>query len=317
MIEDEKKTISVKSIVVTVFCLLAVAAAFLYVKKSPAKGGPGAGGKGFGPGGMKTETVVTVKTMKAKKEVLHDYVNTNGEIESKSSVAVFPDIGGSLYRNYVSLGSIVKKGDVIAEIDPSQPGSYFTHSKVLAPVSGTIIASVVDPGTKVTTQSVITTIGDVSNLQLKVKVVERYVADIKPGLKAKVNLEAYGDEIFNATVSRVSPVVDQTSRTKEVVLDFDSKDKRINAGMFAKVILFTVDYKGKIAVPLSCIVTKGKHSYVFVISEDGQTAVKKEVVLGKAVDNLVQVDGIEEGQEVVIQGMGILTDGAKVRIIGK
>ena len=314
-----------KPIAIISLCVAAIAVTFIYIKKAPAgkgrmpgmQGAPAGKGMAGGKGGpmVVTETMVTVKTQEAKKTVLHDYVNTNGEIESKSSVAVFPDIGGKVYQNFVGLGSVVKKGDVIAEIDPSEPGAYYTHSKVFAPVSGTIIASVVEAGTKVSTQSVITTIGDVSNLQLKVKIVERYVANIRKGLKAKVILDAYENEVFEATVVKVSPVLDQNSRTKEVVLDFDKKDERINAGMFAKVTLYTVDYSGVVAVPTSCIVAKGKHNYVFVVSKDGKKAVKREVFLGRSVDNLVQAEGIEEGERIVVEGMSVLTDGSLIREI--
>lgn len=311
----EEGKFSIKSFIIIMACILAAAGVFFYTKSSPAKGKAG----GMGPKGMggfgaprgKVEAVVSVRTRIAEVNTLHDFVNTNGEIESKSSIAVFPDIGGKVYKNFVSLGSVVKKGQAIAEIDPSEPGSYYTHSKVFAPVSGTIIASPVEPGTKVSTQSVITTIGDVSNLQLRVKIVERYVANVRNGLKAKVRLEAYGDEVFDATVTKVSPVLDQASRTKEVILDFDKKDARVNAGMFGKVTLYTVDHKGKVTVPSKSIVTKGKHNYVFVA--DGDVAKKIEVTLGHSVQDEVQVDGIEKGQRVIVEGMNSLTDGSKIR----
>lgn len=323
--DEEKSKKKIVPIVIVAACVLALVLTQLVIKKAPAKGGmpggpggPGMMGKGKGGfGAGPQETTVTVRTRAAAENILHAYVNTNGEIESKSQIAVFPDIGGKVYNNFVGLGTVVKKGDVIAEIDPSEPGAYFTHSKVFAPVSGTIVATVLEPGTKVSTQSVITTIGDVANLQLKVKIVERYVADIKPGLKAKVKLEAYPDEVFDATVAKVSPVLDQTSRTKEVILDFDKKDTRINAGMFAKVTLYTVDYKGKVTVPMSCVVTKGSHNYVFVVDEGGDRARKVEVILGRSVDDEVQVDGIEAGTKVVVEGMSVLTDGSKVRDISK
>ena len=100
-----------KPIAIISLCVAAIAVTFIYIKKAPAGKGqmPGmqgapagkgmAGGKG-GPMGA-TETMVTVKTQEAKKTVLHDYVNTNGEIESKVSVDVFPDIGGKLYKDSI------------------------------------------------------------------------------------------------------------------------------------------------------------------------------------------------------------------------
>lgn len=308
-----------KSVIVVAICLALVASTGIYIKCATKKGVPGKMGKGgpgkggFGP----QETLVSVKVMEAKKNVLHDFVKTNGEIESKSNIAVFPDIGGKVYKNFVSLGSVVKKGDVICEIDPNEPGTYYAHSQVYSPVSGTVISTMLEPGTKVSTQSVITTIGDVENLQVKAKIVERYSAYLRKGLKAKIILEAYPDEVFDAVVSKVSPVLDQTSRTKEVVLDFKQKDERVNAGMFAKITLYTVDYDDKVTVPATCVVSKGSHRYVFVLSDDEKTAVKKEVVLGHTVEAEVQVDGIDEGSTVIVEGMSVLTDGSKVKIIGR
>lgn len=312
-----KTKVNIKCLVVICTCILLVVVTGVFVEAGPKKKdgfGKRPGGRQDGFGGQ--ETVVPVKTRIAEKNVLHDYVKTNGEIESKSSIAVFPDIGGKVYRNFVGLGDIVKKGNVIAEIDPSEPGSYFAHSQVYAPVSGTIIASPLEPGTKVSTQSVITTIGDVSNLQINVKIIERFASYMKAGLKAKIVLEAFQDEVFDATVEKVSPVLDKTSRTKEVILNFDRIDERVNAGMFAKVTLFTVDYEGMVTVPATCIVTKGRHNYVFVVSEDGNTAVKKEVTLYNSVENEVQVEGVNVGERVVVEGMSVLTDGSKVKDIG-
>lgn len=312
-----KIKVNIKCLVIICSCILLICATGIYIKAGPKK--KGGFGRGFGgrPGGFGAqETVVAVKTRVAKVNVLHDFVKTNGEIESKSSIAVFPDIGGKVYRNFVGLGDVVKKGNVIAEIDPSEPGSYFAHSQVYAPVSGTIIASPLEPGTKVSTQSVITTIGDVSNLQVNVKIVERFASYMKTGLKAKIVLEAFPTEVFDATVGKVSPVLDKTSRTKEVILNFDKVDRRVNAGMFAKVTLFTVDYSDRITVPATCVVAKGRHNYVFILSEDGTTAVKKEVNLFNSVENEVQVEGIQVGDRVVVEGMSVLTDGSKVKDIG-
>ena len=54
----------------------------------------------------------------------------------------------------VSLGSPVKAGDIIAYIDPSEPGSYYAKSPVTAPIDGSIITSPVKIGQKVSMNSV-------------------------------------------------------------------------------------------------------------------------------------------------------------------
>jgi multidrug efflux pump subunit AcrA (membrane-fusion protein) len=77
------------------------------------------------------------------------------------------------------------------------------------------------------------------NLEINARIPEREIAGLVTGLKAEVSLQAYPGEVFHATVNRVSPVVDSISRTKLINLRFDQEDRRINAGMFARLRLNT------------------------------------------------------------------------------
>ena len=262
-----------------------------------------------------SQTVSTVRTQVAEVVTLHDYINTNGDIEAVNSVTVYPDIGGKIVSTNVTLGSPVRRGDVIARVDPSEPGSSYTLSPVLAPINGSIIKTPLKVGTKVTTSSAVTTIGDIASLQITAKIPERYVASLRTGLKAEISLEAYPDAVFAATVTHVSPVLDVNARTKEIVLTFDENDTRINAGMFGKVKLYTLDYEGAVALPSDAVVTKGDKPYLYVVKSD-DTVEQREITLGQSVDGTVQVlSGIEEGERVVVEGGQVLSNGAKVRDI--
>ena len=130
-----------------------------------------------------------------------------------------------------------------------------------------------------------------------------------------MSVEAYPGVVFNATVKSVSPVVDSTSRTKEVILTFDSHDERINAGMFAKVKLYTEDYSGMPVMQGSALVQNGDDFFAYVVNEDS-TVSKVQVKKGNEVDGLVQItEGLKGGEKVVIQGMSSLGDGSKVQDI--
>ena len=295
-----------------------------------AGGGAGAGKNGMAaagntmPGnansntsGKKSQTVTPVRTVVANEVILQDYVMTSGDIQTQTSIEVFPSIGGTIVQMNVSLGSPVKKGDVIGYIDPSEPGSYYAKSPITCPISGSILTAPAKPGQKVQASSVITKIGDIENLQISAKIPERYVAELAVGQKAEIKLEAYPDVSFSASVVRISPVVDSATRTKEIILNFDKKDSRINAGMFAKVKLFTSAYKGTFAIGQDSIVSNSDKNYLFVVNDD-DTVSKREVTLGKNVDGYYQIlSGIEFGETVVTEGMLTLYEGAKVRDIGK
>ena len=295
-----------------------------------ADGGAGAGKNGMAaagntmPGnansntsGKKSQTVTPVRTVVANEVILQDYVMTSGDIQTQTSIEVFPSIGGTVVQMNVSLGSPVKKGEVIGYIDPSEPGSYYAKSPITCPISGSILTAPAKPGQKVQASSVITKIGDIENLQISAKIPERYVAELAVGQKAEIKLEAYPDVSFFASVVRISPVVDSATRTKEIILNFDKKDSRINAGMFAKVKLFTSAYKGTFAIGQDSIVSNSDKNYLFVVNDD-DTVSKREVTLGKNVDGYYQIlSGIEFGETVVTEGMLTLYEGAKVRDIGK
>lgn len=307
------------SLIVTVAAVLLTVAAVVIInatKNTENAGGPGKGG-GRGRGGT-GNTIFTVRSAEAVKKTLNDYVITNGEVESQSAVEVFPSMGGKVQQINVLLGSQVKKGDVIAKIDPSEPGTKYALSPVEAPISGSIVSTPLKVGTKVTTNSAVTMIGDIDNLQISASVPERYVSELKTGLKAEITVEAYPDVIFMATVSRVSPVVDAATRTKQVIMNFDKKDSRVNAGMFAKVKLYTSKYSGKLVVPSDAIVTNDDDvSYLFVVNDD-YTVSRRTVKTGKAIDGMIQVtDNLMAGERVVYEGMLSLSDGANVNDLAK
>lgn len=289
-----------------VVAAVAVVVAANVAAKAEKSGAPG--GKGRGGGG----TVVSVRTQTLKVETLHGYVTTNGEVESQNSVSVYPDASGKIMEMSVMLGSSVKRGDVLGYVDPNSPGSYYKRSPVYAPISGSVISTPLRNGTTVSTNTEICQIGDISNLQVSANVPERYVSVLKNGLKAKIFLEAYPDITFAATVSRVSPVVDSDSRTKQVILNFDSVDSRVNAGMFAKVVLYTEDYSGFVTMPSDSLVQNGDDYFVYVVRGDS-TVEKRKVSLGKSVDGIVQIlEGAAEGERVVVQGQTSLGDGSKI-----
>jgi len=309
-----KKSLKTSIIILVLLAVTAVICLAIVKSKGNKKGGFPGGFGGFGGFGNNGQTY-SVKTYDAEVSVLHDFVMTNGEVECENSVQVFPSIGGKVVEAKVSLGSKVSKGDVLVKIDPSSAGSYYTLSSVTAPISGSILSSPSKVGNQVSANSVITTIGDIENLQCTAKIPERYVAALKPGLKAEVTLEAYPDVIFNATVKDVSPVLDAATRTKSVVLSFDKKDSRINAGMFARVKLYTVNYDGELVVPEKSIVTNNDDKYIFTVNDDN-TVTKNMVTVGKSVSGMIQVlTGIKAGDKIVNEGMLQLYDGAKIRDI--
>jgi multidrug efflux pump subunit AcrA (membrane-fusion protein) len=305
-----------------VFAVLLAAAGFVFLPSLLAGTGDGAAQSPGGPGGpgetaASADTVFSVRAVEAAARDLQAYLEVNGNIVNENQVTVFPDMGGRLVSVKVAVGSRAFKGQVIAEVDPSKPGSSYSLSPVVAPISGTVVSVPLSVGATVSSSSAIATIADSRRLEIEAAIPEREVGQLKEGLGAEIRLAAFPGEIFHARVSQVSPIVDAASRTKRIVLDFAVQDSRINAGMFAGIKLNTRNYKNVIAVPAEAIVELRGVNGVYALDDSGERARFREITAGVTVDGETEIrSGLEAGAFVVVQGQQFLTDGAKVRVIG-
>ena len=295
-----------------IILVLAVSAVLILVALIPNRK-KGMGGMP-GAGMSVEETVHSVKTLTVEKSDLQEYLTMNGNVQANNTISVYPEIGGKITKVYVTLGSNVKRGDKIADIDPSTPGTYYEASSVRATISGTITALPLTVGTSVSTSTAIAQIGNINELQIKANVPERDIAVLKTNLKAEINFVAYKNETFYAHVIRVSPIVDEVSRTKEIYFAFDTNDSRINAGMYSKIKLYTTVHKDALVIPYDSVSSSDGESYVYVA--DGESVSRRIVELGVNVDGNVEVlSGLNEGEKIVISGIQSLSDGAKIKEI--
>jgi multidrug efflux pump subunit AcrA (membrane-fusion protein) len=263
--------------------------------------------------------LLSVKTENAGRRTLRAFLEVNGDIVSRQEADVFPDVAGKLVRVSAALGSQVRKGDVIAEVDPSKPGITYMSSPVYAPISGTVSRTPLPVGTAVGTGSAITAIALTGNPEITARIPEREISGLKTGLKAEVYLPAYPGESFSATLSHVAPVLDAASRTKQITLTFDRTDGRINAGMFARLRINTRTYTDVLTVPAEAAATRQGETAVYVLRDAvaGPARVERRAVqTGLSLGGWTEIkSGLDEGEAVVVQGQRLLAGGEAVRVI--
>ncbi|MDR2433792.1 MAG: efflux RND transporter periplasmic adaptor subunit [Treponema sp.] len=306
-----------KKLVILVI-VAALAAAFIFIPPKLANTNTAGSGMGPGPGASENQsrdTVFAVRTAHAERRTLQAYIEVNGNIVSEKQVAVVPDAAGKLVSMKVSLGSLVQKGALVAEVDPSRPGTVYSLSPVYAPISGTVVSHPLTAGSTVSTATTLVTLAAAGSVEIEAAIPEREVGQLRTGLRSDVFLEAFPGEVFAAEVIRLSPVVDPVSRTKQIILRFSREDPRINSGMFARIKLNTRTYQDVVSIPEDAVVENRGTTVVYVVS--GETVRMREIETGVSVDGEVEIkSGLESGEAVVVQGQQFLTDGAAVRVIG-
>jgi membrane fusion protein, multidrug efflux system len=293
----------------------------------PAGGMPSAGKKGFPGGappdgmpgfGTQASTVKSVRAKAVEPMTLRPYLDRGGDVEASSTVSVYPEIGGRLVDVAVSVGDYVRKGSRIASVDPSKPGSSYAISEVASPIDGTVTAVLANPGETISSGAAIAKVGEIQDLKIVVDLPERDSAKVKNGMSARIELEALPGESLPATVARVSPVLDPTSRTREVVVKLASRDERVAAGMYASVRIFTTPLSGRIVAPVGAVVERDDETFVYVVAgESGKKVARKRAVkAGTSVDAEIEIkEGLSAGDIVVYEGQDLLSDGAEVSVL--
>ena len=297
--------------------LLLVLTGFVFAACAKSENAGGAPGAVPQRGGPAPATVFSVRTEESLLRTLQAYIEVNADIVSSNQVAVIPDAAGRLVSMQVQLGSQVRQGQLIAQVDPSRPGSLYSLSPVPSPVSGMVVSNPVSVGSTVTTGTVLMTIAVGGSIEIKALIPEREVGQLDTGLSAEIRLEAFPGEVFAATVTQVSPVLDPVSRTKQITMQFGQRDPRISSGMFARVKLNTRTYENVISIPEEALAENRGTTVVYVLPQGTQNVEMREVSPGVNVDGEVEIkSGLEPGEAVVVQGQQFLTDKAAVRVVG-
>lgn len=318
MSKGKKSDLIGKIIVIVLIAVFVAVGIFTMIGKNAA-GGMAAGGMPGKPRGGGQETgqpaAVTVSVKTLAPETIQKTVLLNGDVASKTQTSIYPDTSGKVSRLLKKVGDSVRRGEVIGYVDPSRPGSAYAVSPVTATVSGTVIQLPFNVGDTVNTSNALAVIGSLEDLELKVRVSEKYSSYLKTGLAAYVSLVSAPDTLLLAKVTSVSPVVNTSNRTQDVVLTLDEKYAGIRPGMFAQVRLVVQEAQDTFVVPLDALRNYNDEAAVFVVTADN-IAVRRIVQTGLANDNDIQITaGLMAGDQVIVAGS--VTDGLPVRIAGR
>jgi len=161
-------------------------------------------------------------------------------------------------------------------------------------------------GEKIQPRQQIMVIPDMSSLQVKTKVYEAIVEQVKPGIAAFIRPDAKPGAVFTGTVDKVAPLPDSQNswlnpgvKVYVVVVKFDKIDDSFKPGMTAEVEIILAQLEDVLSVPIAAVFTE-QGKTVCYRSSNGRTQ-KVEVEVGMMNDRRVEVKaGLAQGDEVLL-----------------
>ena len=166
------------------------------------------------------------------------------------------------------------------------------------------VGSVVNAGT------VITTLDDASLIKLDFTVPDTFLFALKMGLPVKATTSGLRGRLFEGKITNLDSRIDPATRSISVRAEIPNRDGALRPGMFMTVSL-SGEVMPALMVPEAAIVPEQGRTFVFLVA-DG-VAHRREVKVGRRIPGEVElIEGLKEGERVVVDGTQNLREGVKV-----
>jgi membrane fusion protein, multidrug efflux system len=174
-----------------------------------------------------------------------------------------------------------------------------------SPLAGTVTEVIARPGMIPSAGDPLVRVADLSRLAVYLRVSASEAAEVRPGQRAVVpGTSAEGE------VRRVALQADPETRLVEVEVGFPPTAGLI-PGTLATVRVEVAQRQQAVQVPRAAV----REGQVWVVGADGR-ALRRAVQVGLQSRDYVEiVSGVEPGEQVVVEGAALLSDGARVRIV--
>ncbi|MGL6261046.1 efflux RND transporter periplasmic adaptor subunit [Vibrio sp. WXL103] len=201
-----------------------------------------------------------------------------------------------------------------ARLDVAQAG--LNDHYLRAPFAGTIGFIDFSRGQLVNPGDSLLSLDDLSMMELDLQVPERYLSQIEPGLKVSATTAAWGNTIFEGEVIAIDSRINQETLNLRVRIQFENRSGQLKPGMLVSSFMAFPPIEAPI-IPVQALEYSGTKRYVYVINDDN-TASRREVLLGARIENEVVIEeGLEIGEQIVVQGIVNMRDGVAVSVLGE
>jgi cobalt-zinc-cadmium efflux system membrane fusion protein len=177
---------------------------------------------------------------------------------------------------------------------------------VIAPASGVVLARGITPGTVVTPANDLFVISDLATLWANADVNEEFLPRLRPGMPARIFVQAYGREAFSGRVGKLGEAFDPQTRMVRVRIDVPNRGGRLKPEMYASAEIEIGGSRPSVFVPEEATQEVRGETVVFVRTAPDRFEVRP-VQLGNLVNGAFEVAaGLKPGDAVAVRGTFIL-----------
>ena len=177
-----------------------------------------------------------------------------------------------------------------------------SDANIKSPINGIVNKKYIEVGSFVTAQGTqLFELVDVSKLKLKVNVNESQVANLKIGNQIDIKSSVFPTEKFTGKVTFIAAKADATLNFPIEIEVANNTNNSLKAGMYGTAIFNFPKQAPSIIIPRTSFVGSVSSNQVYVL--ENNTSKVRKVVAGRILgDNVEILDGLKEGETVIISG---------------
>ncbi|MDR1182009.1 MAG: efflux RND transporter periplasmic adaptor subunit [Bacteroidales bacterium] len=174
--------------------------------------------------------------------------------------------------------------------------------KVVSPISGEVVKSNITIGsyTKEDSEPLVV-VADLSQVWVAALVKENYFGAIKPGDRVEIFTNAHPNKVIWGTIHYVGEMLDEETRSLEVIVECNNTDRELKLGMFCEVHFLSSPTEA-IILPSTAVMQEQDNDYVLIEISKGKYLRRKVETESVHLDSVRIVNGITEGENVVTKG---------------
>lgn len=260
---------------------------------------------------------VKVGSKVVKDQVIAEYLQSadNTQLQQTQEQVALLEKATERMREVFKKGGITQQAmdsqELSLKIAKMQLETLERASKILAPAAGVVTEVNFQVGQTPGVQKSICTIAKLDQVILKLSVTSQDIGLFKKGAEATVTLNG---ETLKGKVTTIPLAANPTTRFFPVEVTFNNKGMKLLPGMYVNANIDARQVSGVI-VPSEAVVYRNGVVYMWVVDSEG-LAKRKIVKLGaQTLDEVQVLEGITEGETVMVEGQYKMNDGDKVLIV--
>jgi membrane fusion protein, copper/silver efflux system len=191
-------------------------------------------------------------------------------------------------------------------------GEPLKNVTIYAPMSGYVMDRKAFPQLRVTSDTDLYTVVDLSRVWIVADVFEYEAPNVRIGQLARVTLESLPGRTLNARVEFIQPQLDPATRTLKIRLSVPNPGLALKPDMYADVE-FAVNMPAKVTVPAEAVLDTGLRQTVFVDRGNGFFEPRRVTIGERSGDHIEILSGLKAGERIVTSGTFLIDSESQLR----